>query len=268
MNEIYNMLSKIQADFIDFLPQLATALLISIVGIFAAYLLKWLSTTMAMWLSKIIPKNIKQKFLTEKDVTIFSRVLGKIVFYITIFLTIASALKKLGLDIVSTWFASLASYLPNIVAALIIFIFGWKLKDFFEEVLYRSLSQINFNQAKAVSKLTSWTIFILSAIIALEQIGLNVELIINIATMLSGIVLGGIALTFALGAKSNISDILACFQMHRLLKVGEQIKVADQLGIVKSIGPVYIIIETPENKIALPGSYFNKNIMTIQKKKV
>ena len=267
IEEIQSILIKIQTDIIDLVPQLTLTIVILVLGTFVAYILKWLSSSIVKWICKIIPENILNTLITVKDINTFSKLLGRIVFFITIFLTIATALKKLGLEIVSSWFQSIASYLPNTIAALMIFVFGWKLKDFLEEVLFSSLSKVNFSQSKALSKTASWAVFVISTIVALEQIGLNVDLVIKLAVLLSGIIAGGIVLTFSLGAKSNISDILSCYQISRHLKLGEIIKIAEHVGTVKSIGPVFIILDSQEGKIALPGSFFNKNIITIQKKK-
>ena len=266
LNEFFTIAQSIQKDFIDLIPQLTLAFIIIVVGIIIAYILKWISSNLIKWTSRIIPKSIFQKVMTKNDVEKLSLFISKVVFFITLFLTVATALKKLGLVIVSSWFESVASYLPNTIAALIIFIFGWKIKSFIEELLYSSLNQVNFSQAKSLSKVASWAVFIISIIVALEQIGINVGIVINLSIMLFGIVAGGIVLTFALGAKSNISEILSCYQLSRHLKVGENIKIADHSGVVKSIGPVFIILESPDNRIALPGTFVNKNPIIIQKK--
>ncbi|WP_372654706.1 hypothetical protein [Halobacteriovorax sp.] len=265
LDEVLSSFSTVQTELFQLLPKLALSLTILIIGTILAYLLKWLGTGLIRWTSKVIPKNLLQKIITRKEIEKFSTIFGKVVFFITIFLSIATALKKLGLEIVSTWFENIASYLPNTIAALVIFVFGWKLKDFLEDIIYKSLTQVSFNQAKVFSKAVSWTVFIISTTVALEQVGLNISLIINLSIMLAGIVAGGIALTFALGAKSNITDILSCYQIAGHMKIGEEVTIAKHRGIVKSIGPVFVILESEEGRVALPGNLFNKNILTVKK---
>lgn len=267
LEEILSTLNKVQVELFDLIPKLALSVTILVLGTVLAYLLKWLSTSLTRWTSKIIPKYLLQKIITKSDVEKFSMILGKVVFFIVIFLTMATALRKLGLDVVSNWFENIASYLPNTIAALIIFIFGWKLKDFLEEILYRSLSQVNFSRSRTLSKVVSWTVFILSTAVALEQVGLDISLLVNLSVMLAGIVAGGVALTFALGAKSNITDILSCYQVNRHVKIGEEIEIAAHTGIVKSIGPVFVILDSEDRIVSLPGNLFNKHILTIKKSK-
>lgn len=187
MNDIFSTLIKVKADLIALLPQLLLSLVVILAGVIIAYTLKWLSSSLVRWVVKIIPRNIFHRFITKSDVDGLSRLCGRIIFFIVIFLTIATALKKLGLNIVSSWFQSIAVYVPNMIAGLIIVVFGWKLKKFIEEILSSSLSQVNLIQSRALSKMVSWAVF--------------------------------------------------------------------------------IILETTEDRFALPGSLFNKNILAIQKNK-
>ena len=223
---------------------------------------------MVKWVLHLCPPSFSNKALVKGNLKPLILGTGRVFFIVTIFVTIAASLNKMGLKFVSKWMQNLGKSLPNVIGALIILYIGWKAKEIIEDLVNKSLVKANFLQATMVSKILSWSVFVVSLLVSLEQIGIDMSLIVSIATVLTGVISAGIALTFALGAKANITDILYCYQLHKYFKVGQKIEVNGIQGFIKSIGPLFVIVETSHGQVTIPGNIFNREFATILNEKV
>jgi small-conductance mechanosensitive channel len=265
ITDVLGVFAQLPSDMIQMMPGLLTLVVMLVVGVFSAYVLKWCSAGLIRWGARILPERLSSRPLIRNNIVLFERCVGRLVFYIIIFLTITTLLKKMGLDVAAAWFQNIAKYLPNLIVAFVVTLFGWKLKEQLEGIVCRGLIRAGFTQARIASAVLSWTVFIISALVALEQIGIDMGLVITISTVLSGVVAGGIALTFSLGAKPIIADILCCYQMHRYMKTGQSIRIANYEGVIASIGPTCVVINTDNGQVVLSGSQFRESATLIQK---
>jgi small-conductance mechanosensitive channel len=264
LSEFLGAFSGLPADLMQIIPRICAIVGMLVAGALLAYVLKWLSALLVRWGAKMLPEHVSSKPSTQQNIAVVASGTGRLVFYIVIFLTVTTILKKMGLDVAASWFQSIAKHLPNLLVAFVVTLFGWKLKEQLADMVYRGLNRTGFAQARMASQVLSWTVFIVSALVALEQIGIDMSLVITISTVLSGVIAGGIALTFSLGAKPIIADILCCYQMHRYMKVGQRIRIASYEGVVESIGPTFVTIMTDAGKVTLPGSQFRQAATLIQ----
>ncbi len=259
------LLSDIKTSLVEFFPTLASCFIILIFGVVLAYLIRWGISSFI----KIGVKPLEGKFSGSRmaglGVEPLRRTVGQIAFFIVIFLTVATVLKKLGLEVVSTWLEHLSKYLPNVVAAIIIIYLGWKIKEFLEETLPGTLQKAGLTHTRIISKALSWAVLVTTTLISLDQIGVDMGLIVTVTAVVGGVLAGGIALTFALGSKSTISDILNCYQIQKIIKKGSRIKFGETEGTVLSIGPVFVVVSSSNGEVAISGSRLKLEMIQVFK---
>lgn len=263
LTDFVTVFEDIKSDVLQFLPAIFSCLVIFVIGILVAYFVKWVFANSVQLLFKALPERMIEKFMLRKNIKTIAKGIGRIGFLAVFILTIATILHRLGLDIASQWLQSLAKYLPNIIVSLVITMFGWKMKDLLSNFLFHSFSRAGMKHANLASGFISWSVFVISVLVSLEQIGVDMSLVVSISTVIVGVVTGGVVLTLALGSKATIADILSCYQLNRFFKVGQKIEVAGYKGTVESIGPTFVLIETEQGKVTLPGSKFNQEATLI-----
>ncbi len=260
---LLNSINGLKLEIAQVFPNILAGLTILILGIVTAYVLKWCSSILVKWVLRLVPSSIAKREFVKNNFEPLVLGTGRVLFLLTIFIAVAISLKKMGLHLASDWMKNFGNHLPNIIGALLILFIGWKTKEIVEDLTRNTFNRTAFAYSSFVSKALSWSIFIVCILVSLEQIGFDMSLVISVATVSVGVIAGGIALTFALGAKATISDILYCYQLHKYFKAGQQIELNGVKGAIKSIGPIFVLIETPAGKVTIPGNMFNREIATI-----
>lgn len=259
----HQLVLSLKSDFLEALPGLVNGLIILLAGVFLAYLIKWSSKLIVKAGLRFLPSSISEKDIVNENLSNLILGTGRILFFITIFLAVTSSLRKMGFFIVSEWMQNLAIYIPNIIGAILILFVGWMAKNLISDLVFRALNKTQFIHSQLAATLFSWSVFIISLLVALDQVGIDMNIVVIIATVLIGVFAGGMTLTFALGAKSMISDILYCYQLHKHIKVGNEIELSGHKGTVKSIGPTFVSLKTSTGVIAIPGNVFNREITLV-----
>ena len=258
-----DVFEELKTDLLQFLPELTGAILILIAGVLIAYFLKLSSKIIVKWGLHLLPDFVLEKNLVKSSFEGLVLGVGQFLFLLTIFLAVASSFQKLGFVAGAQLIQNLGKYLPSIIGALLILLLGWKAKELIRDFTRQALNKTEFLYAHAASKILSWSFFTICLLVALEQVGVDISLVIAISTVLVGVLAGGVVLTFALGAKATISDILYCYQLNKYLKIGREIEISGFKGSVKSVGPIFVLVQTEQGEITIPGNVFNREIVKL-----
>ena len=68
--------------------------------------------------------------------------------------------------------------------------------------------------------------------------------------------IAGAALSFGLGARSAVANLIAAHYLHPLFRVGQTIRVADVHGQIVALTPVAIVLDTPQGRVVVPAGTF------------
>lgn len=127
---------------------------------------------------------------------------------------------------------------------------GWKLNGLIEE---HRIDQI-------VGSFTKYLIYIVAIVLALNQIGLALNILNSIVIILLAVVAVGIFLSIKDFVPNIVAGIYVAYKKR--VKVGDRIKVQDVEGVVKEIELVETKIETRSgHEVVIPNSYFVKNVV-------
>ena len=150
------------------------------------------------------------------------------------------------LDLAS-WLRSLVDFLPNVIAAIVLFILTLVLAGLVRRWVRKMLEERNtIPQISALlSKVAYWGTIILGLITSLQQVGFN------LTAFLTGVGVVGFTVGFALQdvSKNFIAGILLLIQEP--FEIGEQVEVASFTGTVRTIDLRATEIKTLDGKIVL-----------------
>lgn len=194
-----------------FVPRLLAAVLLLFVGLIISNWARWLVIKLfqATNLVKLVKGSPVDKFLEKTELRLsMDKLLGGLVKWFSLYGFFIIAANIVGLSALSDLLIGLFSFVPRLIAALLIIILGTLLAGVVESLVKASLSQVSLSSSRLISRITSYIVMLFAVLAAVAQLGIA-ETFINI--LFVGVV-AMLALAFGLaiglGAKDLVAKIL------------------------------------------------------------
>lgn len=184
--------------------------------------------------------------------------LGRFVYWLVFILFGAAAIEVLGFPVVSMVAERLAQYLPNAVTALAILFVGIVVASLAGSLSAAAAASAGVAYAGAVGRTVQGVLLVLAVLIGLEQIGVHGQLVVVLLASIIGVLLGGAALAFGLGARRAVSNIVASYYVAQTYRVGQTVRVAGFQGRIARTTPTAVILDTKDGQVQIPASVFTE----------
>lgn len=213
-NSFMSSTQMLWGSIMSYLPRLAFAMLVLIIGLIAASFLGRLVTRVVKKLrvDRILTTIGLSAKLKESNIHLtISGLLGWVVKWFIIIAVLLTISGMLELTTVSVFLTEVLLYVPNVIVAIVILTIGLMVGNFISELVGKSIATSDFvspSSAKALRAVTKWVIVLFAVMTALTQLNIGTQLI---QILFTGIIMmlalaGGIA--FGLGGKEQARDIL------------------------------------------------------------
>jgi hypothetical protein len=187
----------------------------------------------------------KLNFNTIKIVSVFVKWLIYIMLMIM-------ASDILGLQVISQEISNFLGYVPKLFAALIIFTVGLLLANLVKNGLKSLFESMELSGAKMISQLVFFILLIFISITALNQAGVDTQIITSNITMILGAFLLAFALALGLGAQKVVGDLLRTFYARKTYEIGQVIEFNNLTGEVIAIDGISLTLKTAKGKFVIP----------------
>ncbi len=92
------------------------------------------------------------------------------------------------------------------------------------------------------------------AVLALEQLGVETELLVTVITALVATLSLAMGVAFALGARDVVTHILAGHYLRQSLPAGRLVEVQGRSGVVQEVGPVATLMRRDDRVVSVPNA--------------
>ncbi|MDD3845243.1 MAG: hypothetical protein PHC90_02645 [Syntrophorhabdaceae bacterium] len=190
--------------FLTFMPNFLTSLALLIVGIVlaAVFRIVFLRIFRAINLDKMAERlGLFEMLLKGGIKDSLSNFVARIIGWLVVFTFAVVAVQTLKIPTVEHLLDRFFLYLPNVFTAAVILLFGYLFSNFFGRAALIASVNAGLRRAGLVGRLVKITVFILSATMAMEQLGIGREtVLIAFAIIFGGIVLA-LAIAFGFGGQ-------------------------------------------------------------------
>jgi len=197
-------LNQFWVQLVNFVPKLLAVIVILFFGWIIAKLVRSAMKRILdlIQFDKFAEKSGLEAFMSTGDVNVtLSSIISQVMYWLVIIMFVTTGANMLGLSEVAELLSDLASYLPRIILAILVMIFGTLLARFINRLVFAWLHSIKFERALVVSTSVEYGIQILALFVALEQLGIGVQLINSLFVIVFGAIFLALALAFGLGGK-------------------------------------------------------------------
>ncbi len=197
-------LTSFWTEFARFVPQLIAAAILLLLG----WLLAKVARSAVMRLLKVLhfdkatEKSGLESFLkhAELDLSVAS-IIGNLVYWLIILVMIVTVANSLGLQMVADLFNKVVFYIPNVIVAILVLVFGTILARFINRLVFAWLNNVGFDGALTVSTFSEYAMLVFVFFIAMEQLQIANELLTAAFIIAFGAVGLAFAIAFGLGSK-------------------------------------------------------------------
>lgn len=187
----------------------------------------------------------------------FDEVLGKLAFYATLGLTVHSVANVLNLPGLMSAISALIAFTPRLLASLGILLAGVLLAEMIQKVVQgiadkRNADDENASESSALAKGVYYCVVVLAGSMAAEQIGLQIELIHRLISIIAAAGCFGVALAFALGARDAFQNLIARHYVGKLYRPGDRIAWGDRQGTIIALSATSVLVQDGTDELSVP----------------
>ena len=245
-------LNQMAISIAEIAPKILFAVLILIIG--------WLVTKIIAFVLKRTLKFAKVDKLTDliNEKNLFgktdlkfnvSSVIVGFVKWLMFLVFLIIAADVMNWEVVSIEIGNLLRYLPKLFSAIALFMIGLYIANFIKKAIRGLFESFDLNGERIISSLVFYIIIITITITALNQAGINTDIITNNLTIILSAILVTIALGLGLGSRDVINSLLFSFYSKRNFEVGQTIVLDELTGKIVSIDNICISIEVNNGDI-------------------
>jgi hypothetical protein len=235
----------------------------NIIGTIVVLIIGWLFAKIAV---RIIKKVLKLAKVDKLDETINKieiiegkklnfntiKIVSVFVKWLIYIMLLIMASDILGMQVISQEISNFLGYVPKLFAALIIFTVGLLLANLVKNGLKSLFESMELSGAKMISQLVFFILLIFISITALNQAGVDNQIITSNITMILGAFLLAFALALGLGAQKVVGDLLRTFYARKTYEIGQVIEFNNLTGEVIAIDGISLTLKTTKGKFVIP----------------
>ncbi len=254
-------------DLLVYLPKILGAIAVLVIG--------WLVIKIVVSLLRKVLNKTKIDTWADKlnEIEIFSNsnftfkpanFILYIVKWFLFLILIVVASDILGLEMVSKEIGNLIGYLPQLFSAIAILMIGIYIASIVRNAIQSLFKSVGLSGSNVIGNIVFYAITVIVSITALNQAGINTDIITSNLTIILGALLLAFSVAFGLGSKDIIERLLFGFYSRKNLTVGQRIKIGDNEGIIESLDNISVVLKTESERLMIPIKEINDNIVEIK----
>ena len=247
----------------------------NIIGALFVLIIGWIITKVIIKLIKKVLKLAKANKLDDKlnEIEIIEdkklnfdtvKIVSGAVKWIMYIVLLVTASDIMGLEIISNQISLLLAYIPQLIAALIIFVIGLIFANFIKNGLKKVFESMDLSGGKIISQVVFFLLLTFISITALNQAGINTEIITNNINMIIAGFLLAFSIAFGLGAREVVAKLLNTFYARKTFEVGQKIIFNDKIYSIEEVKSISVILMNADGKLVVPIKDIVENQVQMQ----
>ena len=184
-------------------------------------------------------------------------------FWAVFVMFVGAAAEASGLPVLATWLSQTVGLLPRILLGGLIVLGGFVLGTFTRDAIVTAADAAGLARGDLLGRAAQVAIIVAAGVAGVEQIGIDSQFLTVMLSVTIGAALGGAALAFALGSRTEVGNIVAMHYVRRRLRVGQRIALKDVKGLVREFTSTGVMLETATERVHVPGKTFSDTVTRV-----
>lgn len=192
-----------------------------------------------------------------------SQLIGTFIFWIVLAVFVAAAVETLGLPVLAAWVGQLGNLLPRLFVASLIVVGGFLAGAFTREAVAAAARAGGAARADLLGRIVQAVVVATAIVTGLEQVGVDSRFLTSMTVVAAAGALGGVALAFALGARTEVSNIVAMHYVRQTFRPGQLITLGGVNGRIRAFTGTFVIVGGAEGEVHVPGRMFSDQVTVV-----
>ncbi|MBC9797534.1 mechanosensitive ion channel family protein [Sinomicrobium weinanense] len=250
-----NVLKRLFDELYGILPKILWTLLFLLLSwvVYKVVVILVKSALKLTRIDKLSAKINEVEFLKNSSfkIDLVKVVLAFVKWFVILILIIVGS-DMLGLTVVSTEASRLIAYLPQFFSGLAILVIGVIVATFLKNTVQGMLKSFDLSGSKSIGLLVFYVVVIIAGITALNQIGINTDIITNNLLIVLGAFLAALTIALGLGSRDIIYRLILGFYTRKNFEIGMRVRIDGVEGVIVMIDNISFVVATGEKKIVYP----------------
>lgn len=242
----------------NYLPNLASAVTLLVIGLLLAWLTKWLLIRLSAALDRLVHAVGIRSIPILRDWP-FGVILAWLAFWLIILFFVTAAVDSLGLPGLANWLDRVINNLPVFFVAALCVVAGVILGNYVRHRIQARANSSGMRQAEVLGTTLKAIIVTFAVITGLSQLGLDVSLFEQVLVIITAAVVASIALAFGLGAGPSLSNVISGRYVRKTYEVGQRIQINNIEGEILELLPTGVVLDTEIGRTFIPARLFDEN---------
>ena len=243
-------------DWIDHFPEFISLLFV-LAAVFFAFLVRKGLVQLLPWINRVsLRLGSKSGSMLSPE---FGRILQVVFFWGIILAGIVLALSVLGTGELSQWLDRIWSFVAHLLVALGILAVGHVLGSLARTFLTGFSHK---HELAALPRMAYAVVMGATALVVFSHLGLDISFITQLVLVFVAVFLAGLALSFALGARSLVANLSAGGDLAHY-KTNDRLRIEGVEGTVVEIQRTAIVLSTEEGLARIPARKFAESTVVL-----
>lgn len=247
-------------------PVLFKAIILFGIGYFVA---KVCSVVVSKGLKKLNFDDLAVKLKLDEPIRIagikggLSQLIGSIVFGLLMLVVIVTVTDNLGIEVLTKQVNRIIDFIPNFFSAILILLAGYFIATKIKDVLVNLNRSLGGNAGSVLGNILYYFIMVMVVITAIEQMGIDTDLISKNILIIVGVLLLAGAVAYGHAARDIMKNMLSSFYSKKNFREGQEIKLKEIQGTILEIDNTSVTLSVSGKKVIIPSSELLSNYVEI-----
>jgi small-conductance mechanosensitive channel len=183
-----------------------------------------------------------------------SSLIAQVVYFLLMLMFTIAATDVLGIPAITQMMRDLFNYLPSLLTAGVVLIFGIFVADMIKSIVHTACQSLGIPSAKLIASLVFYFLFLTIIVSALAQAKIHTDFIASNLTVVVGAGALAFAIGYGLASRDLMANYVAGYYNKNKVRIGDEVVIENVRGKVVLIDGTSLILQTPEKAIIVPLS--------------
>ena len=188
---------------------------------------------------------------------------GSFAFWIAIAVFAVAAVEMLGLPVLAEWVGELGALLPRLFLGGLIIVAGLLAGALARDAASAAARAGGIDRAEFLGRAAQAAVVVTAIVTGLDQVGVDSRFLTAMVAVIVGGALGGTALAFAFGARTEVSNLVAMHYVRQVYRTGQLIRLGSVRGRIRAFTTTTVVLATEDGQAHVPGRMFSDQVTEV-----